>query len=167
MPSTNIKFEVHLSEEQRDGLEAICRKHSVATAKVRRAKILLMSDEAHPQGGLPDWEIAESVGISERQVVRIRQKFVREDEINLDRKPRPAGKRKIDGKAEAQLITLCCSDPPDGRDHWTLKLLCDELARLKVIVVSHETVRQCLKKTKSSPGNPNGFAFRKKTERVL
>ena len=78
MPNRSKKLKVCLSTEYREELEGICRRQSVAAAKVRRARVLLMSDEDHPDGRRRDWEIAEVVGISERQVVRIRQQFVRE-----------------------------------------------------------------------------------------
>ena len=138
----------------------------MAAAKVRRATILLMADENHPEGRRPDWQIAEAVGLSVRQVVRIRQQFVKEGDPALERKQRSdTGVPKVlDGKAEATLVTLCCSDPPAGRDHWTLQLLCDELGRLEVVEsVCRETVRQCLKKTGSSPGEPNASASPKRT----
>lgn len=166
MPNSNQKLTVHLSAEFRAELEGICRRQSLGAAKVRRARILLMSDEDHPEGGRRDWEIAEAVGLSERQVVRIRQQFVREGEPVLERKTRfDAGVPKtLDGEAEAKLVTLCCSAPPEGRERWTLQLLCDELTRLKVVAsVCRETVRQCLKKTNLSPGEPNGSASRNRT----
>lgn len=144
----NKKLEVHLSAEQRAELLAVCAKHSVAAAKVRRARVLLLSDQDHLDGRRHDWEIAEALGISTRQVVRIRQRFVREGEITLDRKPRPPVVGKLDGEAEARLVTICCSAPPEGRERWTLQMLCDELARLHVVTsVCRETVRMCLKKT--------------------
>ncbi len=77
MPDLSKKYKVALSPEIRAELEAIARKTSLGVAQVRRAKILLMADEAHPDGGYPDWQIAEEVGLCERQVVRIRQKFVK------------------------------------------------------------------------------------------
>jgi len=168
MPNLNAKHKVHLTSEQRKALKAICRRQSVAAAKVRRARILLMCDEDHPEGRRPDWQIAEAVGLSERQVVRIRQQFVREGDPVLERKPRSdAGVSKtFDGQAEARLVTLSCSVPPEGRDHWTLQLLCDELGRLEVVAsVCRETVRQCLKKTGCSLGGPNGSASPKPTGR--
>ena len=168
MPALNAKYRVRLTKQQRAALEAICRRQSVAAAKVRRARILLMADEKHPAGRKPDWQIAEAVGLSERQVVRIRQQFVREGDPSLDRKPRSdAGVSKaIDAKAEATLVTLCCSDPPQGRDRWTLQLLCDELGRLEVVEsVCCETVRKCLKKTGSSLGEPSDSASPKQTGR--
>lgn len=168
MPNRNTKQKVHLSVEQRAELQVVCGRHSVAAAKARRARVLLMSDEDHSDGRRRDWEIAESVGISERQVARIRQQFVREGVVRIiDRKLRAdAGiPKKLDGEAEAQLVTLCCSDAPDGRDHWILQLLCDELVRMQVVEsVCCETVRQRLKKTGSSPGVPSGSASRKRTE---
>lgn len=153
MPQTNVKLKVHLSAEDRAELEAVCRKQSVAAAKVRRARVLLMSDEDHSDGRRKDWEIAEAVGVSERQVCRIRQAFVRSGELKLDRKQRSGEPKIFDGKKEAKLVTLCCSSPPDGCERWTLQLLCDELVRLQVVTsVCRETVRKHLKKTNLSRG---------------
>lgn len=144
----NQKLRVELSADQRQELQKLCRKQTAGAAKVRRARVLLMSDETHKDGRRRDWEIAEALGMSERQVVRIRQKFVRSGELNVDRKPRSGEPKVLYGDAEAQLVTLCCSTPPDGRERWTLQLLCDELARLQIVEsVSRETVRQRLKKT--------------------
>ena len=164
MPNPIHKLRVVLTPEQREQLEALCRQQCVPVAKLRRARILLMADEAHPDGRRPDHQIAAAVGLCERQVVRIRQRFAREGDAALSRKARPSVPGKLDGAAEAHLVTLCCSTPPDGRDHWTLELLCDELARLQVVEsVSRETVRQCLKKTRSSPGRSSGSASRRRT----
>ena len=121
--------------------------------QVAAGGILLMADEAHREGRRPDWHIAEVVDLSLRQVVRIRQQFVREGATAIQRKPRPPVPGKLDGKAEAQLVTLCCSLPPKGRERWTLQLLCDELARLQIVEsICRETVRSCLKKTTLSLG---------------
>ena len=164
MPDLSKKHRVVLSAAQRKELDGICRRQSVAAAKLRRARVLLMSDEGHPDGRRRDWEIAEAVGVCERQVVRIRQQFVRDGESVLDRKPRPSVPVKMDGAAEAQLVTLCCSRAPEGRERWTLQLLCDEMARLQVVEsVCCETVRTSLKKTNLSLGRPNDSASRKRT----
>jgi hypothetical protein len=164
MPDLTKKLKVKLSAAERTKLEAVCRQISVGAAKQRRARVLLMSDAAHPDGRRRDWEIAEAVGLSERQVVRIRQQFVREGASVLELNVRPRVAGKLDGKAEAHLVTLCCSSAPDGRDHWTLQLLCDELVRLKVVEsVCPETVRKCLKKINSSLGEPTGSASQKRT----
>jgi hypothetical protein len=164
MPNLSKKLKVRLSAEQREGLEAVCRRQSEAAGKVRRARILLMSDEDHPDGRRRDWEIAEAVGLGERQVVRVRQRFVNEGAPALDRKPRPSVPGKLDGRAEAALVTLCCSTAPEGRGHWTLQLLCDGLARMEVVEsVCRETVRRTLKKTGSNLGGRSGSASRRRT----
>jgi len=162
MPNPVNKYRVVLEPELRQHLESICRKQSVGAAKMRRARILLMADEGHPEGRRSDREIGESVGLCERQVVRIRQRYVCEGDRALERRPRPSAAGKLDGAAEAHLVTLCCSAPPTGRDHWTLQLLCDELARLQVVeYVCPETVRKCLKKTRSNRGERNASVFPK------
>lgn len=167
MVPSNQKVEVCLDEPTREELQTLVRSETAPARKVRNARVLLMADEDRREGRQPDWYIAEQVGISERQVRRIRQRFAREGVApTLERKRRatPGTTPKFDGAAEAQLVALCCSDPPEGRSRWTLQLLVDELCRLEVVAsVCRETVRQCLKKTVSSPGKPSVFAFRKKT----
>jgi transposase len=138
------------------------RQSSIGVARKRWATILLHADEAHPDGGDTDEEIAAEVGISVRHIERLRKKFALGGlGATLVRKTRrDAGVPKvIDGRAEAHLVTLCCSKPPEGRETWTLQLLCDELARLKVVTsVCPETVRTCLKKMTFSRGRPSGSA---------
>lgn len=173
MASLDHKLKVELAAAQRRELEAVVRKQSVGAAVQRRARILLLSDRNHPEGRRSDANIAELVGLSERQVVRIRQRFVREREgqsvvSSCERKPRPAApeRRRLDGAAQAQLVVLACSQPAEGRDHWTLQLLCDELVRLEIVEsICPETVRQCLKKTNCSLGGRNGSASRKRIGR--
>jgi hypothetical protein len=160
MPKMPEKYKVSLPATVREELEAILRQSSAGVARVRWARILLMADEAHLEGRRRDWEIAEAVGISERQVVRIRQKFVREGtQATLKRTTRSdAGSQTaLDGKAEMHLVRLACSTPPEGRERWTLELLVDELCRLQVVQsVCRETVRKALKKTNCSLGSRNG-----------
>lgn len=173
MASRDQKLKVELTADERRELEAIVRRQSVGAAVQRRARVLLLSDVNHPDGRRIDANIAELVGLSERQVVRIRQRFVRERKSqsaieSCERKPRPPApeRRRLDGAAEARLVVLACSDPPEGRDHWTLQLLCDELARLEVVEsVCPETVRQCLKKTNCGLGGRSGSASRRRTGR--
>ena len=171
MPDLSKKYKVDLSAETRAELEAIARKTSMGVAQLRRAKILLMADEAHPDGGYPDWQIAEEVGLCERQVVRIRQRFVKSggQPALVRATRRDAGIRRVlNGKAEAHLVTIACSTPPEGRDHWTLQMLCDELKRLQIVTsVCCETVRQTLKKTGCDLGRLNVSVSQKRTGRVL
>ncbi len=164
----SAKVRVHLSAELRDELAAVARSQTVSAAKARKARVLLLADDDHPDGLRPDTYIAAAVGLSEKQVKTIRQNFVREGVSALERKKRtiPSTPPKFDGRAEAQLVTLCCSTPPDGRQRWTLQLLVDELCRLQIVAsVCPETVRKCLKKTGCSLGGTSGSASRKRTMR--
>ena len=118
---------------------------------------MLASSHAGPEG--PAWldaSIAEAVEIDVSTVERVRQRFVEEGlEAALDRKKqaRPSRERKLDGAAEARLVAVACSEPPDGRDRWTMQLLADRLVELRVVdSVSDETVRRTLQKTRSSRG---------------
>ena len=166
MPTLNEKVVVRLSVEQRAELDALVRKQAAGVSRHRRARILLLSDADHPDGQRPDAYIAGVVGVSERQVARVRQAFVRDGLGAANRKPKKASNRPpvIDGAGEARLVTLCCSDPPDGRVQWTLSLLVDELCRLQVVTtVCRETVRKCLKKIACSRGGVSGSASRRRT----
>ena len=100
--------------------------------------------------------VAHEVQCSQLRQNRVRQRFVEHGlEAALVRKKqeRPSRQRKLDGRAEARLIALACSAPPQGRKEWTMRLLADRLVELDVVdAVSDETVRRVLKKTNSSRG---------------
>lgn len=169
MPNPTAKHKVVLTNEQRTNLEWMTRQSSIGVAKKRWATILLMADEAHSEGRRTDEEISAAVNVSVRQLERIRKKYVQGGlDQTLVRATRSDANvpKVLDGEAEAHLVTLCCSDPPEGRSRWTLQLLCDELARLEVVTsVSPETVRVCLKKTNFSRGKRNGSASHRLTGR--
>jgi transposase len=96
-------------------------------------------------------------------VERTRQRFVEEElEAALSERPRPGQPRKLNGKKEALLVALACSDPPKGHQKWTMQLLADRLVELKVVdSIADETVRRVLKKTMSNPGRRSNGASRR------
>lgn len=150
------KYKVTLTADERQMLHSLIATGKGAAKKLLHARILLKADAA-PDG--PAWldpEIAEAVAVSVTTVWRVRQRFVEQGlEAALNRKPRehPARQRKLDGRGEARLVALACSEPPQGRKDWTMKLLADKLVELEIVdSVSDETVRRLLKKTKSSRG---------------
>ena len=149
------QYLVTLTADERQWLASLVSAGKRSALTITRARILLKADQA--DGG-PAWEdaaIAEALDCSARTVERVRQRLVERGlEQALGRKPqdRPSRERKFDGAAEARLIALACSEPPDGRSGWTLRLLADRLVELEVVdAVSYETVRRALKKTRSSP----------------
>ena len=136
-------YVVDLREEERAFLLDLLRGGKHSARKLTRARILLLADE-----GKTDRAIAEVLHIGTATAQRIRKRFVEgglEDALN--ERPRPGGKRKLDGKQEAFLIALACSDPPEGCKVWTIQLLADKLVELEVVdEISDETVRRRLKK---------------------
>lgn len=147
------KYVVRLDTEERQMLADLVAKGKRSAAMIRRAQILLKADAAGPE--LTDEEIVEALDVSLSTVHRTRQTLVEEGlQAALDRK-KPTGRqyRKLDGRQEAHLVTIACSEPPRGRNAWTLKLLADKLVELEIVDrVSAETVRRTLKKTSLSLG---------------
>jgi transposase len=139
-----------LTVEERQALEALVYKGKAAAYRRTRAQILLWADEGrYGPGSLLDSEVAERVGVNERTVSRLRQRCVEEGlNATLERKPRVRNKgRALDGDGEAQLVALMCGEPPPGQSRWTLHMLSHRLVELGVVEsISHETVRQVLKK---------------------
>jgi transposase len=146
------KYRVNLTDEEREALNSLLQKGKAAARRLAHARILLLADE-----GQDDEAIAEAVAISFRTINRVRKRLVTEGFLAaLDHKPQPPrpDKVKIKGNVEQELVRIACSDPPEGRCHWTLQLLADELVALgRVNSVSTETVRQALKKTTSIRGS--------------
>jgi len=149
------KYIVDLTEAEREELETLISSGVDSARKLTRARILLKADE-----GWTDKAIAEALDVGRATVERVRKRFVEWGGISAieRRKPRRRYERKLDGKAEAHLIALACSAPPEGRDRWTLRLLAErvvQLAQVDIESVSHETVRQVLKKTSLNLGDIN------------
>lgn len=149
---SNKKYIVRLTEKERRELRAMVKKGRVAAYKIRHANILLKADADGP--GWTDVRIAEAFGCHPRTVENVRRRIVMQGldaAIARKKQDRPSRERKLDGDGEARLVTIACSEAPDGRDRWTLQLMADELVRLRVVdTISDQTVRRTLKKTRSS-----------------
>jgi transposase len=148
------KYLVTLTDAEREHLLAMTKRGRGAARQLSRAHLLL-----HANAGANDEAIAHALHIGTATVERTRKRFVEEGlEAALAERPRPGGRRKLEGKQEAFLIALACSAPPDERPRWTMQLLADKLVELRVVEsISDETIRRTLKKTCSSRGrNRNG-----------
>ena len=146
------KYRISLSQIQREKLEELTRGGTIKVRKYKRARVLLLADEAHAAGNKSDEEISERVDISMASIHRIRRRFVEEGlEAALDEKPRPGKPKTFSGEQRAQITALACSQPPEGYARWSLRLLADKLIELELVdSISHVTVQDVLKKTNSN-----------------
>lgn len=148
------RYRVTLTKEERSELEAMTHRGKIHARRFIHARALLLCD-AGPGG--PAWnvaDVAEALGITARSIEHLKKRFV-EDGLRaaIDRKPREKPPREIrfDGAFEARLITLACSEAPEGRRRWTVRLLADKAVELRFAEsVSHMTVQRVLKKTNLS-----------------
>jgi transposase len=145
----NKKYIVKLRGEERKHLEEVIAKGKAAAYRIKHAHILLKANEEVVAWA--DEHIAEAFNVHPNTVRNVRQRFVEQGmEAALGRKARerPPRAKILDGEKEARLIALSCSQPPKGRSRWTLHLLADKMVELRIVDgISHETVRQVLKKT--------------------
>ncbi len=143
-------YRVTLTEEERGHLMGIIKRQSAKSAQVRRSYILLAADE----NGDKQWkdsQISQAYAVSHSAVARIRERFVEDGfETALKGKTRPPSDSKVlDGRAEARLIALRCSNPPEGYAKWSLRLLANKMVELEYVEhISYESVRGILKKMK-------------------
>ena len=147
------KYIVRLNEEERSQLHELIRKGKAAAYKIRHAHILLKADADGPNW--TDEEIAEALGCHVKGIPAIREHFVMQGlgaAVGRKALKNPPREKILDGQTEAHLIALSCGKPPEGFGRWSLRLLADKMVELEIVEdISHETVRQGLKKTKSSP----------------
>jgi len=146
------RYFVNLTQEEKEELKTLIGSGKSKARVQTRARVLLLCDE-HPNWS--DKRIAEALLCSVPTVERTRKRCVEESfkDALYDKKRNRIYERKLDAAGEAQLITLACSKPPEGRSNWTMQLLADELVALNVVdTISDETVRRTLKKTKLNHG---------------
>jgi transposase len=144
------RYKVTLEPDERGDLEKLISRGKGAARRLAHARILLHADQGAGRPGKIDAEIAEAVGVSVATIERVRQRFV-EEGLETALSPRPPRRlypRKLDGEAEARLIALACSPPPEGQARWTLRVLAERMVVLGYVeAVSHETVRTTLQQT--------------------
>ena len=143
-------YHVTLSQAERKQLLELTRKGKSTARCQAHARVLLQADESADGLSRSDAEIHDALGVAVSTIERVRQRFVEDGlEAALERKPTTRQyERILDGAAEAHLIALACSEPPDGRESWTLQLLADQMVILgHCPSVGRETVRRTLKKT--------------------
>jgi transposase len=160
---------VVLSTKDRQTLQALINSGHAPARELTHARILLKADEGKegeeaPERALPgkvwpDVKIADALEVSRSTVARVRERFAREglEAALLHRRPKRTKPKKLDGSQEAHLIALACSQPPRGREHWSIRLLADRFVNLECAEgikepISRELVRRTLKKVNSSPG---------------
>src|SRR4051794_9329856 len=147
------RYRVTLTTEERGELERMISRGKADARKLAHARILLQADEAEGGPARVDGDVASALDVSVRTVERVRQRFVEQGtEAALLPKPSPRlYGRKLDGGQEAHLLALPCGRPPEGEARLSLRLLAERMVALEhVATLSHETVRQTLKKTRSS-----------------
>ena len=149
------RYRVQLTGEEREELQGLTMKGRVSARKQTHARILLQCDEGREDGGRTDCEVAGALDMGEATVACVRRRLVEEGlEAALNRQEQVNRRAKVlDGDAEARLVAIACSDPPEGYARWSLRLLADRLVACEIVEkVSRETVRRTLKKTTLNRG---------------
>jgi hypothetical protein len=144
------KSPVRLTAEDRDTLEGLIASGHAPARQLSHARILLKADEAADTPAWPDTKIADALEISRSTVARVRTRFAREglEAALLHRQPKNTKPKKLDGEQEAHLIALACSEPPEGKKRWSVRLLAERFVSLECAEepISRELVRRTLKK---------------------
>jgi transposase len=148
------KYRVFLSDKERNYLRRLVSTGTDKARKLTRARILLLTDESPHGPSNKDKEIMDSLGVCSRTVAATRERFVEEGiQGALNEKPRSGRPREFTGRKEAKLTLIACSEPPEGRNRWSIRLLADKLVELEVVdSISRESVRKYLKKGISNRG---------------
>ncbi len=148
------KYRVFLNGKERKYLRKLVNTGADKARKLTRARILLLTDESPSGASNKDKEIMDSLGVCARTVAATRERFVEEGiQGALNEKPRSGRPREFTGREEAKLTLIACSEPPEGRNRWSVRLLADKLVELEVVdSISRESVRKYLKKGISNRG---------------
>ena len=143
-----MKDRVKLKPTERKLLKQLISKGSEKARKITRCRILLLANE-----GKTDTQIIEALKVARNTIRTVRFRYVREGlESAINEQPRPGAPKKFTGRQKAKITAIACSEPPEGRNRWTLRLLADKVVELKMVdSISHQTVKRILKKTNLSP----------------
>ena len=143
-----VKNPVVLKPKERKFLHQLISKGSEKARKITRCRILLLADE-----GKNDTQIIQALKVARNTIRQVRLRFVQEGlEAAINEQPRSGAPVKFSGRQRAKITAIACSEPPQGRVRWTLRLLADKVVELEMVdSISHQTVKNILKKTNLSP----------------
>ena len=150
-----IRYTIKLTKSEVEELQSIISKGSHTSQTFRTAYILLNCDEGPYSEKVTNEQINKVLKVGMRTIDRVKKKFIEEGlAMSLERRPsQRVYETKVDGDMEAKMVTLCCSEPPEGFAKWSLRLLADKMVELKYVEsISHVTVRSVLKKTNLNRG---------------
>jgi len=150
-----VQYRIKLTKDEVEELMSIINKGSHTSQTFRTAYILLNCDEGDFSEKVTNQQISKILKVGMRTIDRVKKKFIEEGlDLSLERRPtQRVYEKKVDGDAEAKLITLCCSEPPKGYSKWSLRLLAEKMVELKYVEnISHVSVRKVLKKTNLNLG---------------
>ena len=151
------KHRIILTADERQELDNLINsKRIISARKILKARAILLTDESELGPSYTDCKISEALGMTPLTIARLRKRVCEVgplDALNPKKRDRPPRDIVIDGVAEAELVKIACSEAPEGYNKWTLRLLADKMVELEIVdSVSHETVRNTLKKTKLNRG---------------
>jgi len=148
------KYRVFLNGKKRSELKRLVNTGTGKARKLTRARILLLADESPDGPSKKDKEIMEALDVSARTVAITRERFTEGSlECALNEKRRSGRPLEFTGREEAKLTLIACSEPPEGINRWSVRLLADKLVELGIVdSISRESVRKYLKKGNSSLG---------------
>jgi hypothetical protein len=150
--------EVELTSEEREYLTKQTKSGDWAAQKVKRAQILLKADRTC--GVMQDNEIAEELYCCQYTITKLRKRFATERLGVIQDKPRSGRPKIIDGDVEAHVIAIACTNPPEGRERWTMQLIADRVVELTDLENCSEfSVRKILKKTNLNLGKKGNGKF--------
>lgn len=143
-----VKNQVKLRPKEQELLKRLISKGSEKARKLTRCRILLLADE-----GKTDTQIIESLKVASNTIRTVRCRYVKEGlEYAINEQPRSGSPNKFTGRQKAKITAIACSQPPEGRSQWTLRLIADKVVELEIAdSISHQTVKRILKKTNLSP----------------
>ncbi len=142
-----VKYRVKLKPRERRELKQFISKGTEKARKITRCRILLLADE-----GKNDTRIIEALKIARNTIRTVRFRYVQEGlEAAINEQPRSGTPKKFTGRQKAKITAIACSEPPEGRNRWTLRLIADKVVELEIVDnISHQTVKRVLKKTNLS-----------------
>lgn len=144
------RYRVTLTKDERQELKQISTKGKRAARTVLYSRALLLLDAAEDGSKWQVSKVAEALGTSTRSLEHLKKRFVEEgfsSAIERKKRVKPPREKQFGGEFEAYLLALACSDPPEGRKRWTVRLLAEKMVELKIVEsISAMTICNTLKK---------------------